>query len=41
MPERGEPCLGTGSDHEARELPFTEEKQPEQRRGFWSRLIGG
>ncbi len=41
MPERGEPCLATGGDQETRELPFTEEKQPEQRRGFWSSLIGG
>ena len=41
MPERGEPRLVTGGDHEARELPFTEEKQQEQRRGFRSRLIDG
>jgi hypothetical protein len=41
MPERGEPRLPTGRDQETRELPFTEEKQPEQLRGFWSRLIGG
>ncbi len=41
MLERGEPRLGTGGDQETRELPSTEEKQPEQRQGFWSRLIGG
>ena len=41
MPERGEPCLSTEGDQEARELPFTGEKQPEQGQGFWSRLIGG
>ena len=41
MPERGEPRLVTGGDQETRELPFTQEKQPEQRRGFRSRLIGG
>jgi hypothetical protein len=42
MPERGESrLLPTGGDQETRELPFTQEKQPEQRLGFWSRLIGG
>ena len=41
MPERGEPRLPTWGDQETRELPFTEEKQPEQPRGFRSRLIGG
>ena len=41
MPERGEPCLATGGDQETRELPFTQEKQQEQGREFWSRLIGG
>ena len=40
MLERGETRLGTGGDQETRELPSTEEKQPEQRQGFWSRLIG-
>ncbi len=39
--ERGEPCLATGGDQETKELPFTEERQLEQRQGFWSRLIGG
>ena len=41
MPERGEPRLATGGNQEARELPFTEEKQLGQRLRFWSRLIGG
>jgi hypothetical protein len=41
MPERGEPRLATGGDQEARELPFTQEKQLGQRQGFWGRLIGG
>ena len=41
MPDRGEPRLATGGDDEAREPLFTEEKQPEQWPGFWSRLFGG
>jgi hypothetical protein len=41
MPERGEPRLATGGNHESRELLFTEEKQPEQRPGFWSKLFSG
>ena len=41
MPERGESRLATRGDQETKELPFTEEKQPEQGRGFRSRLFCG
>jgi hypothetical protein len=41
VPENGESRLATGGDQETRELLLTQEAQPEQRRGFRSRLFGG